>query len=388
MTQDRGKYLDALLAVAEQRMVQDLAPAPLFLKKRQLARRVASIVKETSMSRLNLGARVALVLTATLAGLGGAAWLFPFPSAAQAVPDDPGIVVVAGGQLLHRPALHNGKATGTVVLDATLDKSGEVTDARVLSGPDELRRDALASVLQWHYQSNGVASTVRISIQYIQPGGVLTAPPPPPPPPPPPGIVLPPAPVVKNIVFSGVDSGVQDQIRNQLPLHVGDAATPLAISEALIALRGIDEHLGISVMNRKIADAAINEVTVQIGVRPGAVSPIPSLTAAPVARDATGGTVPQRIRVGGNVQSANLVDKVTPEYPPLAKQARIQGTVRFAVIIATDGTIKDLQLVSGHPLLVPAATDAVRQWVYKPTLLNGQPTEVETQIDVNFTLSQ
>ena len=64
------------------------------------------------MSRLNLGARVALVLTATLAGLGGAAWFFPFPSAAQAVPDDPGISVVAGGQLLHRPALHNGKTVG------------------------------------------------------------------------------------------------------------------------------------------------------------------------------------------------------------------------------------------------------------------------------------
>ena len=190
MTRDREKYLDALLAVAEQRMVQDLAPAPLFLKKRQLARRVASIVKETSMSRLNLGARVALVLTATLASLGGAAWLFPFPSAAQAVPDDPGISVVAGGQLVHRPALHNGKTNGTVVLDASLDKSGEVADAHVVSGPDELRREALASVLQWHYQSNGAASTVRISIQYglsaIPP---LTAPYPPPPPPPPPGSV-------------------------------------------------------------------------------------------------------------------------------------------------------------------------------------------------------
>ena len=96
----------------------------------------------------------------------------------------------------------------------------------------------------------------------------------------------------------------------------------------------------------------------------------------------------QRIRVGGNVQAANLIRKVTPQYPPLAKQARVQGTVRFQAIIGKDGTIQNLQLMSGHPLLVPAATDAVKQWLYKPTLLNGEPVEVVTQIDVNFTLSQ
>jgi protein TonB len=96
----------------------------------------------------------------------------------------------------------------------------------------------------------------------------------------------------------------------------------------------------------------------------------------------------QRIRVGGNVQQANLIRKITPVYPPLAKQARIQGTVRFTAIISKDGTISNLQLINGHPLLVPAAQDAVKQWVYRPTLLNGEPVEVITQIDVNFTLSQ
>ena len=95
----------------------------------------------------------------------------------------------------------------------------------------------------------------------------------------------------------------------------------------------------------------------------------------------------ERIRVGGNVQAANLVRKVTPVYPPLAKQARVQGTVRFTAIIGRDGAIQNLQLVSGHPLLVPAATEAVKQWVYRPTMLNGEPVEVITQIDVNFTLS-
>jgi len=92
--------------------------------------------------------------------------------------------------------------------------------------------------------------------------------------------------------------------------------------------------------------------------------------------------------VGGNVQAAKLVKQPKPLYPPLAKQARIQGTVRFTAIIGRDGSIQNLTLVSGHPLLIPSAQEAVRQWVYQPTLLNGEPVEVVTQIDVNFTLSQ
>jgi protein TonB len=90
--------------------------------------------------------------------------------------------------------------------------------------------------------------------------------------------------------------------------------------------------------------------------------------------------------VGGNVQSARLINQPKPVYPPLARQARIQGTVRFNAIIGNDGRIANLTLVNGHPLLVPAATAAVKQWVYNPTLLNGEPVEVVTVIDVNFTL--
>lgn len=97
---------------------------------------------------------------------------------------------------------------------------------------------------------------------------------------------------------------------------------------------------------------------------------------------------PQRIRVGGNVQQANLTLKVTPVYPVEAKAARIQGSVRFTAVIAKSGVIQTLTLVSGHPMLVDAARQAVQQWTYKPTLLNGQPVEVITTIDVNFTLQQ
>jgi protein TonB len=93
-----------------------------------------------------------------------------------------------------------------------------------------------------------------------------------------------------------------------------------------------------------------------------------------------------RIRVGGNVQESRLQQKTVPIYPALARDARISGVVRFEVVIGTDGRIINMQLVTGHPLLVPAAQEAVRQWVYQPTLLNGQPVEVLTQVDINFTL--
>jgi periplasmic protein TonB len=89
---------------------------------------------------------------------------------------------------------------------------------------------------------------------------------------------------------------------------------------------------------------------------------------------------PQRIRVGGNVQQAAIVHQVQPVYPQIAKTAHIQGTVILHAIIAKGGTVEELQYVSGPPLLMRAAMDAVKQWRYKPTLLNGEPVEVDTTI--------
>jgi protein TonB len=97
---------------------------------------------------------------------------------------------------------------------------------------------------------------------------------------------------------------------------------------------------------------------------------------------------PSAIRVGGNVQQTNLITKITPVYPPEAKAARVQGLVRFNATIGPDGHVQNLNVVSGPPLLVNSAVDAVRQWVYKPTLLNGQPVTVVTVVDVNYTLTQ
>ena len=99
-------------------------------------------------------------------------------------------------------------------------------------------------------------------------------------------------------------------------------------------------------------------------------------------------SMPLRIRVGGNVQQTKLIAQPRPIYPPAAKAVGLQGVVHLQATIAEDGTIRRLDLLSGHPILAEAAMAAVQNWVYQPTLLNGSPVEVITQIDVNFTLSR
>jgi len=115
------------------------------------------------------------------------------------------------------------------------------------------------------------------------------------------------------------------------------------------------------------------------------IEPMPK----PKPRAADPPVVPAKpVTVGGDVQAAKLLRKVVPVYPPLARQARVAGTVQLIGVIAKDGTIQQLQVVGGHPLLVKAAVDAVRQWIYRPTLLNGQAVEVIAPIDVIFRLGQ
>jgi protein TonB len=88
-----------------------------------------------------------------------------------------------------------------------------------------------------------------------------------------------------------------------------------------------------------------------------------------------------------HMSEGNLIRKVQPAYPPLARSARIQGTVVLQAVISKAGAIENLRLLSGHPMLAPAAIEAVRQWLYRPYILNNEPVEVETQVTVNFSLA-
>jgi periplasmic protein TonB len=119
------------------------------------------------------------------------------------------------------------------------------------------------------------------------------------------------------------------------------------------------------------------------GVIGSVISATSSLASAPKFVPAT----PQRIRISAGVTKGLLIQRIEPPYPTLARAARVQGDVVLSAVIDSNGHITNLLLVSGHPMLVPAAIAAVKQWRYKPYLLNGQPVEVETTITVIFTLS-
>jgi protein TonB len=191
----------------------------------------------------------------------------------------------------------------------------------------------------------------------------LVAPPPPPPPPPPPAAV--PVKVVKQI---------QSDIMN------GQLRTPTKIPEKVQMIK--EEESPPPVMS---AGGVVGGVPggVPGGQMGGVIGGIISSTPVAVPKVAT----PQRVRVSQGVSQGLLIKKVQPPYPPLARSARIQGTVILQAEISKDGTIQNLRLISGHPMLAPAAIEAVKQWRYKPYFLNGEPVEVETQITVNFTLS-
>jgi protein TonB len=113
----------------------------------------------------------------------------------------------------------------------------------------------------------------------------------------------------------------------------------------------------------------------------GSAQSVPEVAKAPESLPA------KRIRVASRVAEANLIHDVTPQYPPEAGRARIEGTVVLMAVIGTDGTVKDMRVESGLPILAQAAMDAVKQWRYRPYMVNGEPVEVDSRITINFTLS-
>lgn len=192
--------------------------------------------------------------------------------------------------------------------------------------------------------------------------GFLVAPPPPPPPPPP---AAAPVKVVKVI---------QTDIVN------GQLRTPTKIPKKIEMIK--EEEAPPPVM---ASAGVVGGVPggVPGGSMGGVIGSVLSSTPVAVPKIAT----PQRVRVSAGVTAGLLVKRVQPNYPPLARQARIQGTVVLQAQISKTGDIENLQLISGHPMLAPSAIEAVKQWKYRPYLLNGEPVEVETQVQVNFTLA-
>lgn len=181
--------------------------------------------------------------------------------------------------------------------------------------------------------------------------------PPPPPPPPPPAVVVHEKPQPKFIQQGKLiaPTVIPKQIKKVIETAQPDAG----------AMGGV-----VGGVPGGSADGVLGGI---IGGAPGGLPPPPKPT--------------EPMRVGGNVMAARITNEVKPIYPQIAKMAHVQGTVVLHAIIAEDGTIQQLTVISGHPLLRQAALDAVKQWRYQPTTLNGQPTKVDTTIDVVFDMS-
>jgi protein TonB len=400
LTSAKDEYVDALLAVAGRRAAPqpDLLPAPLFLRKRHLKHRVVSIFEEVRMSRTKLISALAVGLCILVAACWFVTGTFPLSAAPQTVTDAPGVSVDTGGAaLLHRSGVGYPEAArqkgvqGIVVVEARLDASGNVADAHVVSGPDEFRKATLASVLQWHFAKEAAGTTRQVVVSFTnQPGAVTVKTPD--------GgtrtVTLNPGGsekeraeaamlnkiqqrnalegrTIRSVTVSGLSQQQRDELTSRLPVHAGDTVSKDVMERTTRVVKEFDEHMTVFA-----TPTGSDEAVVQI-IAPNAA-----------AAAAEGPTPPNLIRVGGNVQSTKLVQQPRPVYPPEAKEQRIQGKVQLLAVIAKDGTVKSLEVISGDPALTQSALDAVRQWVYQPTLLNGQPVEVQTQIDVNYTLMQ
>ncbi len=243
-------------------------------------------------------------------------------------------------------------------------------DEMVISSPNPKKTNKWWTVLvSTAFQVAFLAILILIPLIYTEAlpktmmATMLTAPPPPPPPPPPP--------VATQIV----------KVKPQVHLmDAGKLMAPKVIpKEVKIIKEEAEPDMGAVGMAGGVPGGVAGGS--MGGVLGGVIGGMG--TAPPPPKPKSG-----PLRVGGNVQAAKIINRVQPVYPPLARQTRISGTVRLHAIISKDGTIQQLEVVSGHPLLQQAALDAVRQWRYQPTLLNGDPVEVDTTIDVIFSLNQ
>jgi protein TonB len=269
-------------------------------------------------------------------------------------------------------------------------RAGVLPRREIVSPPFVSRPMFADSVLEFGVQRKrkALATTVSFMLNCLAIGGLLLVPlvfteelpkaqlltflvaPPPPPPPPPPAAEQQIAKVVR-------------QIQSDL-LSTGSLRTPARIPQKVQMINEEEAPPPMPVSSGVIGGVPGGVPGGQMGgVIGGIINSASRLSTAPKFVPAT----PQRVRISQGVTKGLLFRRVEPVYPPLARAARVQGDVVLKAIIDKNGDIQDLQLISGHPMLVPGAIAAVKQWHYKPYLLNGQPVEVETTITVIFTLA-
>ncbi len=226
---------------------------------------------------------------------------------------------------VYPPIAKTAHISGTVVLHAIIGKDGTVEDLQFVSGPPLLLKSAMDAVKQWQYNATLLmGEPVRVDTTI-------------------------------SVVYV---------LGGKNPNNAADSSVPPGTADPPAEPTGETSQDAA-----KDASASQDTASVTAPANPPAPKPM-------------------RIRLGGNVALANLVHRVDPVYPQSAKDQQIQGTVLLHAVIAHDGTIQTLEYVSGPPELRESAMNAIKQWRYKPTLLNGQPVEVDTTISVVYTIQR
>lgn len=354
-------YVEALVRMAASNLQPYFAAAPAFLRRRHLSSRIQSLLSEVSMSRSRLLAGYAATSIVLFAVLAGTIWLRPLRGAPQVV-EQPANIRVSGAKLLHSvmppyPLPARAKnIEGTVNLELSIAKTGEVIEARVLNGPEELRRAALSAVLNWQFEP--VETRAQLSIDFKRPLEQEGRPE---------------SRFVGVEVESTLSAPLATAIRSRLQPILGQEVVASILMEAENIVRSLSPGLRTSVISKP--DSAGKEWI--LVVKNNAMTPPPPPPPTPGVN---------RVQVPGGEQAAKLLNSVPPVYPSLATQARIQGKVRFNALLASDGTVRNLTIINGHPLLVQAALESVKRNVYSPTYKDGKAVEVLTSIDVDFNL--
>ncbi len=347
LTGSRQPYLDSLLEIARSRGRPKAVPAPLFLKERHLVQRVALLLKEASMNRIRLAislAGIAVLLAGTVHLTAG--W-FPLTGAPAVVQDEATETqnnasqqapIRAGNKVLESKLIQKvdpeypeparrARVSGNVTVLVTVNEAGDVSDAQVVKGHPLLNDAAVAAVKQWKYSQtllNGKAIPVKATVT-----------------------------VVFALENDTAAAGIGGGIGTGRGTGVGQG------SGAGVGA-GSGGGTGSGFVRGEMRDA-------QSVVGGGASKRAP-------------------IRAGNEVMESRLIRKVDPVYPELAKRVRVSGEVKLMVTVNEEGFVSDAEVISGHPFLTDAAVEAVRQWQYSPTLLNGKPVAVVATVTVVFAL--
>ena len=263
--------------------------------------------------------------------------------------------------------MHPAPAIGEKVLFA---------DSLLETNQGQRKRRASATLLSFFFQFSllGVLLLIPLMFTEVLPQQqlltFLVAPPPPPPPPPP----------------AAPDSASRKVVKVASDMMNGQLRTPTRIPKKVQIIKEDEAPPPVMATGGVVGGVPGGIPGGQIGgVIGGIISSTSSIAAVP--KFVPKAVMPaQRVRVSQGITKGLLTYRIEPSYPVVAREARIQGAVVLAAIIDKEGNIENLQLLGGHPILAPAAINAVKQWRYKPYLLNGEPVEIETTITVNFEL--